>query len=822
MAFLRWEALALLMAAMAVPGQTQELPQAVPQGNVQVQPLTATQALPMKWVPVSGAATELAIDADGRVFALSREGDIWHWRPETSRWGHISGSMARISAGGHGRPWGIGPDGGVFRSTGLWWDRVGERGMALAADSDGNVWLVRTDNSLQHWNPLRSEWENFPGKARRIAVGADQRPWAVLPEGNIARWDGKRWVDMPGTAETIAVGPEGSVFMVTPARTLMRWNEAGGKWLAVDAPSGIIALAVGPEGKPWVATAEGIQASDFFETVQRQEKRTDRQAATTEPEGKRTRAADPALATTTDPIIFTNTGAIGGGLAIGAKGGVFMLDGAGNAFFWNAVLRGFQPFPGVFERLAVAPNGLPWAVDKQGRVLRHDGADWRPMDAAANIVDIAVGGDGSVFIAGNDEALYRFDPDRGSFARVPGLGVMVAVDPNGRPWTIRKDGTVLRCNSGDTCQPAPLKGKSIAIGPEGSVFSTSPDNQLRRWNAGRSAWDTIQVPPGFDAAQVAVGPQGRPWVVSQAGNVLASTFFQTNTVPLAQTAASAAASGIPQGGVKTTGTAMFTNSGDSGGFIFSKYLRFEQVTAPYVELGGFSSGPDGSVLVWGVGQNELARYIKSSHLLKVWEYSLPTLIDAAMTGPDGRLWFINGDTVYEQTGGSTYRTHSIPLRNSSGSGGNQQGGGVQSVVADLAVGPDGTVVVVSTTGELVYKTKSGAAFQRFNNQILAKKVALAHAGDLWIIDSDSVVRQWTGSAFENRPRNIRQKASDISAGANGTLFIVDDGNQLRKWNTGNQSFDRVEGIAATDVAVEGDGRPWILNTSTSMNVYRAR
>ncbi|MEQ9566784.1 MAG: hypothetical protein RLN85_13420, partial [Pseudomonadales bacterium] len=150
---------------------------------------------------------------------------------------------------------------------------------------------------------------------------------------------------------------------------------------------------------------------------------------------------------------------------------------------------------------------------------------WKQIPNATGS-DIAIGADGSVVIAGANGNLSKLNDTMTRFDRIPGQGLLVAVAPDGTPWTIRSDNLVQRCAS-TPCEVFSQKAKSISIGPDGSVYVVADSNFLMRLGTDGKNFDVIQT-PGHTPQNVAVGPNGYPWVVTTSTLALASTFFERN------------------------------------------------------------------------------------------------------------------------------------------------------------------------------------------------------------------------------------------------------------------------------------------------------
>ena len=390
------------------------------------------------------------------------------------------------------------------------------------------------------------------------------------------------------------------------------------------------------------------------------------------------------------------------------------------------------------------------------------------------------------------------------FDRISGQGLLVAVAPDGIPWTIRSDQLVQRCAS-SPCEIFAQKAKSIAIGPDGSVYVVSDKDLLMRLDTDTKTFDVVRT-PGHTPQSVAVGPNGYPWVVTKDTLVLASKFFERDEQADRLVAASTV------GDTTGTGdTAAVVDVTSESAFTFSKNISFDTFATNLNTIEEFAVGQNDDVYVYGQPQNQGAKqFLKFNSTTEKFEevsLSFNQNLQNIDVASDGTIWTTQNGSVYQLSStGSVRRTYSV----TSGS------------IGSLSIGADGTVYVVIS--QKLYQLKPGTnAFTKFSNDDVSK-VAIGRAGDVWIADSNNNVQQFTGTKFENRPRGQSVSAEDVGAGTDGSIYITSwSGSQyvLKKWNATNNSFDTVKNTNANKVDVVSDGRPWIANTSSSTDVKRA-
>jgi hypothetical protein len=168
-------------------------------------------------------------------------------------------------------------------------------------------------------------------------------------------------------------------------------------------------------------------------------------------------------------------------------------------------------------RIAVAPDGTPWVVNKSHLIYRKTATDlWEVMPGTAN--DIGIGADGSVYIIGTNDVSPTggFDILKWNgfgWDTLPNCaGTRIAVMPDGTPWVVNKSHIVYRKTATDLWQPvAGVEANDIAISAvNGSVSVTGKDNgtspsPLYEMSFGPT-W--YMIPPGAFGESLALTPHG--------------------------------------------------------------------------------------------------------------------------------------------------------------------------------------------------------------------------------------------------------------------------------------------------------------------------
>jgi Tectonin domain len=180
-------------------------------------------------------------------------------------------------------------------------------------------------------------------------------------------------------------------------------------------------------------------------------------------------------------------------------GNLFRLDG-----------QRWVPVDGYGVRVSVAPNGEPWVVNSRNEIWRsQSGGSFEKLPGAAR--DIGIGADGTVWIIGTDNGIYRWNQN--NWDRVEGSGVAISVDRSGSPWVVNAQNQIYRYVNGRFEVMNNGRARDIAAAPDGAVYIVGTNSEVYRL-AGND-WQSM----GGSAERIAAGPNGTVWVVNNAREV---------------------------------------------------------------------------------------------------------------------------------------------------------------------------------------------------------------------------------------------------------------------------------------------------------------
>ena len=154
--------------------------------------------------------------------------------------------------------------------------------------------------------------------------------------------------------------------------------------------------------------------------------------------------------------------------------------------------------------IAMCWIGVGWGLLVAPGAIAQDA--WTRIPGEAR--DIAVGADGTVWIARGDDGAAQWRTQDGAWHEIDGAADRITVAADGTPWVIH-DGAVYRLR-GANWQRVPGEGRDIGAGPDGSVWVAGPDGNVLQWEEEGFGW---QQRSG-SAQHVAVAADGTPWAVN--------------------------------------------------------------------------------------------------------------------------------------------------------------------------------------------------------------------------------------------------------------------------------------------------------------------
>jgi virginiamycin B lyase len=236
---------------------------------------------------------------------------------------------------------------------------------------------------------------------------------------------------------------------------------------------------------------------------------------------------------------------LGGGMrdiTVDTEGRMYGIDTSGDVYeaqgpdLWAGISLG----SGLL-RLDVVDKVF-WGVTASGAALRFtDG--WQ--DTGGDLSDVGVGGpEGDIVYGVGNGSVYRWDENSG-WASVAGSGVRIDVDGTGTAWVVRQDGTVSHSNGDwedwENLPQVPGGAADISAGRSGTVIVSTTLGEIYVLSGG--SWQRF---PGM-AKDIAVGPDGSPWVTVDVGDKHGTVFVHNSSTSAADWTGLAQPSAFAQG-----------------------------------------------------------------------------------------------------------------------------------------------------------------------------------------------------------------------------------------------------------------------------------
>lgn len=750
---------ALLAAGLPAMAQTPPAPSARP-GLVGAPAAASSEPERperLAWTALRGNAVDLSVGVDGTTLSVDSEGLVWRRLPgPDAPWMKLPGAFVRVDVATERQAVAVSPEGAIYHYNGSAWRLLPappavDASVAFnsaAGSGFGAMAVVSVDGQLHSWSPSSgfAPVPGAPSPLRRVDLDDQGLPWVVLRDGSVQRFDGRDWQRLPARAHDVSAGLRGNAFIVEQSsRQPARWNAALRTWVPLLARAEVVASS--SNNRPWIVTPEGLIFTNDVGS----------QLASNRP-----RPAGSAFVQsyTWQPVLGSARS-----LAISARGEVMALGPTGEVWQWRG--RGaWARLPGNFDRLALAPSGVPIAVAEDRQIYTLRGSAWVLMPGRA--LDVSITPQGVAWALLTDGSPAYLSP-QGTWVSInaPGDAVRMAVGPSSKPWVVSREGVVRSHDGSGWVEHDGFVASDIAIGPEGTVFAVGPDRRVVRYDPLNKRWDRVDI----EATAVAAGPRDRPWVVLANGAIRASSLFESTE----------------------------TLGGDCSAAVGQTPLRvkaedFQRVRGN-VAARDVAIGKDGNVFISDTNSS-LQQWRNSSESFR----SFPGQFVQIAVAPNGAPWGVTvGGEVWRHDGSKWLFIRSANL-----------------VARDIAIGCNGTVVVVDRDERLHRYTPRSNSFSPIlgaradEAAPTGRRVAVDPQGNPWVIRADSVFRCEDGLCERQAIR-----AKEIAIGPEGTLMVVDLDGQLQAFDARSNSWQRV-GLSADVVAIGPDGFPWLVRNGTEV------
>lgn len=764
-----------------------------------------------RWQKLPGNARDLSSNAEGQSYVTGLDGGVWRWDRQESRWRKMSGLFDRITAAEGNRPWAVNLEGDVYRYNGLWWEDKAQNAQDVSADTHGNTYVLHNNGELKKWYALRNEWREVEqptellqqDRFRSITMGDDETLWAITWRNRIFYLKDDQWRLHPGLATALAVGANIRALVDLNGRVRI-WNGQERLWGVVSGIEQVQDLAITADNFIWVLLRNSeIWANGGVQSAEQDREKEEDAAQGLTPSGLQA------------PQIFAQS--------------------------MSAELS-VAPF---LEASEVVPVQRVQSEDSAGSfenplnddpVTRSNKDPITFVNTQNSALEIAIGGEGSVFgldVAGN---ILRWSNVRKSFESFPGRLSRIAVDKDGKPWGISALGRIFFHNGRNWKQVLNATASDIAIGYEGSVVIASAAGELFKLsNDGkrflRVKGEGVKVAVQSDgtlwtirsdffiqhcnvfpctiypqrAREIAAGPDGSIWIVSEQNRLMrlakgAATFKVVETPGHVPAKVSVGPNGYPWviGEKKTVLASTFFDRDESADKLVAATTTPGSTTGTG-ETGSVTSPTSGFTF----SKNMSFETVRFSALVAG---SCPSFA----SDPEGIIWVHNGtfgqviNGVVEQynprqrkfsqvvTGfesrdvksfdvgkyGEIWAITDFPqfgVFRSENKVLKQYPIAGASDYHDVATSVDGTVYVIATVSGTRYiysKAVNSNVFERFSSYADASQIGVGIGGDIWIIGDNNQIMRWDGARFIEPGKTTFLVGKLGTSKVNGEVYVV--------------------------------------------------
>jgi hypothetical protein len=498
-------------------------------------PETASARGPFIFEDTRKVASEIAIGADGSVYALDAGGNVLRWSNTRAAFDAFPGTLVRLAVDPEGNPWGISALGRVFRHTGKAWLQIaGATASDIAVGADGTVVTADAASKLFKLNSAQTRFNLLPGRTGAVvAVARDGTPWTIRSDRLLQRCDGSPCRTIAQKAVSVAAGPDGSIWVVSEQGRLLRKRPSDKEFVEVPVKGHTpVKVAVGPMGYPWVVTsANAVLASHFFDRDE-----TGDRAVAASSSGATQGSGETAAVVSAEVSGFsfsknmrfdTISNSLSGSAQIETGGdGSVWIYGTGTSFqVYNSSKRQFEDEKTTLvtnsydmSDFDVASNGDIWAVTQSPTtsLIREQNNSLKEFSVSGYSPSaVSVAPDDSVyviFVSGSSNVLYKKAANASTFTKFSNDTDVhdISVGPGNDVWIVDKSNYVQQW-TGKKFENRPASGQKasrVSVGGDGTVYIVDTSKAARKWNGANKSFDKVN---NTAIDYVAVDADGRLW-----------------------------------------------------------------------------------------------------------------------------------------------------------------------------------------------------------------------------------------------------------------------------------------------------------------------
>ncbi len=143
------------------------------------------------WIEIPGDLVQLSNGADGTVWGINAQQQIYRYESQTESWVNVPGSLVQISVGNANNIWGVNAAQQVYRydTTAQHWVEIPNSYLTqISVAFDGTVWGANGAGALYQWDSTTQTFNYIGEGVTNVAVGNDNIVFAYNKNTGATYW----------------------------------------------------------------------------------------------------------------------------------------------------------------------------------------------------------------------------------------------------------------------------------------------------------------------------------------------------------------------------------------------------------------------------------------------------------------------------------------------------------------------------------------------------------------------------------------------------------------------------------------------------------
>jgi virginiamycin B lyase len=513
---------------------------------------------------VPGSLAQISVGADGTVWGLDSNQNIFTWDSSTSQFIQIPGQLTQIAVGNANAVWGINAQNQIFRwdAANQSWTYILGSLIQIAVGADGDVWGVNADQQVYHYNQQAQSWDYiigglgaaFFGFNTQVEVGNDGSVYILDQYGlgfYAPYWYNpgtRQFEGVPGTIallnpnnelmNTLAVGADGDLWSAGPNYTF-HYSLLQPEWVP-NASALITQLAVGSAANVWGILAANYGSGPMDGPIYHWDAQSANWVSVPGALTQIAAGADGSVwgVNSAHQVFhyvqpaqpYNSLIPLPGSLtqiSVGVDGTAWALDANGLIYIFDRGTLSWQNVSGALARISVASTANVWGVNAEGQIWRwgERTADaWNAVPGELN--QIGVSSNAPYFeteypayppVFGINAFNQTYVYNNGGWVNIPGSLAQISVGADGTAWGVNAQQQIYQYDStSNSWANVPGSLSQISVGNAANVWGVNAEQQVYRYDASIPGWDLIA---GASLTQIAVAFDGTVWGVNAEGSL---------------------------------------------------------------------------------------------------------------------------------------------------------------------------------------------------------------------------------------------------------------------------------------------------------------